>query len=285
MWQAASRYASYLWNRTKISKRTDMTPFQAMSGRTPSILHTGVFGCDAWVHQDRSQRDTSFDAKAKPGIYLGHDANQRCAMVYMLESRKTIRTRDVDLREGSFDFMRAYRKGRGAEVAQQDYTPWSTTLSESEITSWKSTADADADEKSADEEEAVTVTEQRHNPRQEWEVHGILEHRGSGKKLEYLVDWGKEYDPSWQPAKNLKSAPKMVKEYHQAVKTAAVATAAPAMSGPTTRSKAVTWPDEAKAETEEKSDDDDDGKEDDTLTVANEAARMALKAMLGCRCL
>ena len=62
----------------------------------------GVFGCDAFVHQDRTQRDTTFSPKAEPGIYLGHDSRQNCAVVRMLHTGKTVRVKDVLFREGSF---------------------------------------------------------------------------------------------------------------------------------------------------------------------------------------
>ena len=55
---------------------TGITPFQAMTGREPSILNIGVFGCDAYVHQRRTQRDTTFGPKAEPAIYLGHEATE-----------------------------------------------------------------------------------------------------------------------------------------------------------------------------------------------------------------
>jgi len=75
---------------------TRVTPIEAMTGRTPSVLHIGVFGCDVYVHQDKTQRDTTFSPKAAPGIYLGHDHNQSCAIVMLLPSGKVVRTRDVE---------------------------------------------------------------------------------------------------------------------------------------------------------------------------------------------
>ena len=54
---------------------TGVTPFEAIHKRVPSIINVGVFGCDAFVHQDRTQRDTTCSPKAKPGIYLGHDSD------------------------------------------------------------------------------------------------------------------------------------------------------------------------------------------------------------------
>ena len=86
-WHAVSHH-TYLWNRTHISPLTGKTPYEAMTGRKPSIMHVGVFGCDAWVHQDRLQRDTTFSPKALPGIYLGHDSERNCAVVRMVHTGK-----------------------------------------------------------------------------------------------------------------------------------------------------------------------------------------------------
>src|SRR6185312_11047382 len=105
-WSRAAAHHVYLWNRTHISKNTRMTPYKANLHREPSILNVGEFGCDAFVHQDRTQRDTTFSPKAEPGIYLGHDWDQNCSVVRMLHTGKIIRVKDVIFREGSFQHMR-----------------------------------------------------------------------------------------------------------------------------------------------------------------------------------
>ena len=57
----------YLWNRTHVSASTGMTPYEAVTKREPSILHVGVFGCDAFVHQDRTQRDVDLQPEGGAG--------------------------------------------------------------------------------------------------------------------------------------------------------------------------------------------------------------------------
>ena len=50
---------------------------------------------------------------------------------------------------------------------------------------------------------------------EEWEVDGILAHRGNTKKREYLVSW-KGYssaDNTWEPEKNLKHTQTILQEY------------------------------------------------------------------------
>ena len=82
-WKYAVQHHAFLWNRTHIGQRTGTTPREASTGKESSILNFGTFGCDTFVHQDRTQRDTTFSAKALPGIYLGHDAIQNCPIVHM----------------------------------------------------------------------------------------------------------------------------------------------------------------------------------------------------------
>ena len=56
----------------------------------------------------------------------------------------------------------------------------------------------------------------------EYEVEDILDSRIRWKKLEYLIKWV-GYDAgnnSWEPAENLKNAPKMVKQFHKKHPTA-----------------------------------------------------------------
>ena len=121
LWEYAASYQAYLWNRTRIAKATDMTPLEALSGRTPSILHTAVFGCDAWVHQSRGHRGQTFDAKAQAAIYLGHTDAEHGAIVRILSTGKTLRVRDVELRETSFTHMTAYREGKVDQLLSQAY--------------------------------------------------------------------------------------------------------------------------------------------------------------------
>ncbi|MBW0512103.1 hypothetical protein O181_051818 [Austropuccinia psidii MF-1] len=53
---------------------------------------------------------------------------------------------------------------------------------------------------------------------QEWEVSQILDSKLKRRKLWYLVEWkGFSQDPersTWEPAKNLKNFPELVKDFH-----------------------------------------------------------------------
>ena len=108
-WHYAGDHAVFVWNRTHISPVTKMTPYEAMYKRKPTITHWGVFGCDAFHHIPKQQRDT-FEAKMIPCIYLGHSSVQNCAVVFDLRSNKVVRTRDVVYKE---DFIHACGRSGG----------------------------------------------------------------------------------------------------------------------------------------------------------------------------
>lgn len=46
-WEEAIRHATYLLNRLPTSAVTEITPFEAWSGKKPHMKHLRVFGCVA----------------------------------------------------------------------------------------------------------------------------------------------------------------------------------------------------------------------------------------------
>ena len=209
----------YVWNRTHVGKNTNKTPYEATLGRTPSVTNIGVFGCDAFVHQDRSQRKTTFSPKARPGIYLGHDYEQNCSVVYMLHSGKTIRAKDVIFREGTFKHVRAYNKGRADEVDILDLSDYTEQVEEEFVrrrelfTSVEYEDDNEVQERShiIDEEEdgVPTTTEERYT------IKAIRDKRIGPKGVpEYQVKWAGYSALTWEPASQIQEdAPDAVREY------------------------------------------------------------------------
>ncbi|RYF12745.1 MAG: hypothetical protein EOO40_00480, partial [Deltaproteobacteria bacterium] len=90
----AVQHHNYVWNRTSVARATGVTPWEAMRKRKPSMQHIGVFGCDVYFHVPKHRRGT-FEAKMLPGIYLGHNNVQNCAIVYDLRTGEEVLTRDV----------------------------------------------------------------------------------------------------------------------------------------------------------------------------------------------
>ena len=77
-WGEALNTSVYIANRLPIADR--VSPFEAVYGRKPSLDHLRVFGCKAFVHEQRVKK---LDPRAWIGIHVGYDPyNWRCYRVY-----------------------------------------------------------------------------------------------------------------------------------------------------------------------------------------------------------
>jgi hypothetical protein len=206
-WWRAVQHHVYLWNRTHIASTTGKTPYEAMLGRTPSIMHVGVFGCDAFVHQDKLARDTTFSPKAVPGVYLGHDTERNCSVVQLLSTGKVIYVKDVIFREGSFEHLR-----RGATE------PGSQAVDIAELCPAAGSDPADARVSNTVEEcEDESIEEQSTSKR--YTVKCITQQRqAENGKTEFLVKWVGYAAPTWEPADVIREdAPQAVESYEEFV--------------------------------------------------------------------
>jgi hypothetical protein len=223
-WYYAVSHYLYLWNRTFISSFTGMTPFEVYYKQEPSVNTVSVFGCDVYVWLHKRDRDQgTFAARGEPGVYLGHDKTQNCAIVWLLKSQKDIRTRSVDYREDQFNYSNALRSGDRAirEV-----------ISCSEIggsLAWMSEGDDHLTGSSEMTQQSQTITpsqrvvddretEDDTDHEERWTVEKILKHRQSKKSgvgLEYSIKWKNYKHPTWEPAESLRGgADELLQEYH-----------------------------------------------------------------------
>ena len=223
-WQNACAHAVYLWNRTHVSSRTNMTPYEALHKKKPSVKHLGVFGCDAFYHVPRDQRST-WEPKLLPCVYLGHSSTQNCAAVYSFAKKKILYSRDVTYRCASFEFSGALRAGavavdrlldRLAELNRQGRLHSQVELpimqeETDEVAEAESIPDATASDAEADEKSAAV----QDDAEKKYDIQEILKHRRKGGKLEYQCAWVGYDEPSWEPADTIQEdAPKVVEEYN-----------------------------------------------------------------------
>ena len=188
-WSYAGKHGTFVWNRSHVSDTTGKTPYELMYGKKPSMRSWGVFGCDAYYHVPKEQRDV-FAPKMDPCIYLGHDAVQNCATVYVLRTKKIIRTRDVSFRESSFKHGVALTAGadRVLDLLQDGGEPDLLGLRP---------AESDDAAPQGGEIPAAAADEEESN---EYEVDRILaqrKHRKHGQQ--YLVQWSTQ-EQTWEPA-------------------------------------------------------------------------------------
>jgi transposase InsO family protein len=247
-WQRALVHHVYVWNRSHIGRRSSTTPYSAMVKREPNISNLGIFGCDAYVHQHPSQRDTTFTPKAEPGIYLGHDVHQNAPAVFMLGSEKVIVAKDVSFREGSFKNVQRLRGAStpaddnddaltlftGEELLRSGATPELHEQAEKKDMNSEGEHFADVDEPHDHPLSSDSGQEQPAASSQRWAIRSIQDSRVNKKgQKEYQVRWSGYSKPTWEPATMIdEDAPEVVRNYEKFLERSAV--------GPATRSRART---------------------------------------------
>jgi hypothetical protein len=234
-WRNAVAHHIYLWNRTHVGSHTGVAPLQAMTGREPSILNVGEFGCDAYVHLDRTQRDTTFSPKAEPGIYLGHSGRQNCPVVRLLRTGKVLLAKDVQFREGSFTHLQALLSGRADEFEPVDITDaLAAADSPAEQRDAEDAADAVSDEDGSDADE--------HTAQVKFRLKAITDVQTFGGTKKYRVKWVGHAGETWEPAAEIEQdAPDAVREYESflARRSQARATRSQARGAPAAASSAA----------------------------------------------
>jgi hypothetical protein len=229
-WKQAAEHATFIWNRTKVSRNTGVTPYETMFKRKPSARHWGVFGCDTYVHVPKEQR-RALDAKMEPGIYLGHHWAQNCARVYLLRTRKIINTKDVTYKSGSFEYCRLVRTGNEArirDVLEEATGPANPTPTDADEPdeSYTYTTDPQGGRDAPDEEK-------EQQPR--YDVEAVLGQRMRRGVEEFRVKWIGYNETTWEPASTMEEdAPDSVEEFRSSRQHAI--TAAPPRQSPRFRS-------------------------------------------------
>eukprot|EP00253_Pinus_taeda_P034260 PITA_34260 len=69
-WAEAVETTCYLVNRSPSSALEDKIPQEVWTGKKPSLSHLRVFGCHAYVH-DQKERRTKLDSKSEKCIFIG----------------------------------------------------------------------------------------------------------------------------------------------------------------------------------------------------------------------
>lgn len=226
LWHFAAFQHCHVWNRTHIARATGMTPHEAMYGIKPSMLHMVAFGVDVFVHMKKEDRAVTFAPTMEPGVYLGHNFVQNCATVLLLRNNKIVLTRDIDVREGQYTHAHALRHktvqrviDRGYRAAAPDdaalHVQYGDDLARDNVDADASLVTAPAQggmNARARRAAQVPADEHKHDESSSdsdceslYEVEHILDKRGAGDNVEYLVKWT-GYDKSaatWEPSSGL----------------------------------------------------------------------------------
>ena len=92
LWGHATRAACYIQNRCS---RSDKTPYKQIFGHVPRIDHIRIFGCSAWVHVPKADRQ-KLDPRSIPGALVGYEDR---AYLILTRTGRIICSRDVTFNE------------------------------------------------------------------------------------------------------------------------------------------------------------------------------------------
>ena len=73
-WVEALAIAVHVVNRSPRKLLEWRTPYEALTGRVPDVSHFRVFGCRAWVHNNKGKK---LDAKSIPMIFVGYESGSK----------------------------------------------------------------------------------------------------------------------------------------------------------------------------------------------------------------
>ena len=102
LWAEAVSTIVYLRNRSPTSSFKGATPFEKWHGVKPDVGHLRAFGCNVFMHVPDEKRQ-KLDKKAVKGIFVGYPEGSKGYKIFIPESKKFSRSRDVKFLENSFN--------------------------------------------------------------------------------------------------------------------------------------------------------------------------------------
>jgi len=103
LWDEAIMYAAHVVRRSTTKHDDKDTPIKSLTKQKPSIKHIHTFGCDAFYHIHKDNREGKLDQNARKGIFVGvAGGNETYFRIYDVELNKIITSRDVRFNENMF---------------------------------------------------------------------------------------------------------------------------------------------------------------------------------------
>ena len=100
-WAEAVNTATYLHNRSPVSSLADKTPYECWYGRKPDVSNLRIFGSICFVHTPANLRQ-KLDPKSEKGVFVGYPLDTKGYKIYLIESKKFVRSKDVLFHENKF---------------------------------------------------------------------------------------------------------------------------------------------------------------------------------------
>ena len=86
--------ACYLWNRCPTKAVQGNNPYEALYGEKPAVGHLRAFGCSAYSHIPKDERQ-KLDDKSHKCIFLGYSHNRKGHWLYDESKCKVIHSWDI----------------------------------------------------------------------------------------------------------------------------------------------------------------------------------------------
>ena len=99
-WAEALSTAVYLRNRSPTTAVEGKTPFEAWTEQKPNVGHLRVFGCAAYAHVAKDERQ-KLDAKSRKCVLLGYGTERKGYRLYDPRRERVFYSRDVVFDESS----------------------------------------------------------------------------------------------------------------------------------------------------------------------------------------
>lgn len=94
LWANAVVAAVHLLNRSPSNAINDLTPYEVLNGKRPSITHLRVFGCVAYVLVDSKLR-RKFDSKTRRCVFVGYCEDAKAYRLFDPETKKITISRNL----------------------------------------------------------------------------------------------------------------------------------------------------------------------------------------------
>ena len=111
LWGDAVLMAAYLLRLSLTSASPTCTPTELWTHSRPSVDHLHVFGCNAYYHIHKTNRDGKLDKSAKQAIFVGYDEeNNTYYKLYDVDTNKFLISRDIVFYDESFTEMKRLKE-------------------------------------------------------------------------------------------------------------------------------------------------------------------------------
>ena len=169
-WAEALSTAVYLRNRSPTKAVEEKIPYEAWTGKKPTVSHLRVFGCDAYVHVPKDERG-KLDQKAKKYIFVSYGEETKGYRLYDSVRGKIIFSRDVVFNEENSGGLGVEDASQYVklELSSDDDTPTISELPQveqqaEEIDHLDTSTDSTPDESSSSQPTVRRSTRQKQMP-------------------------------------------------------------------------------------------------------------------------